>query len=201
MAENTAAGTDIGGPVRATDPENDTLEYRLDGTDAASFDIDRGTGQLQTKTGVDYDHEAKSSYSVTVAVNDGYGGTDTIAVTVGVTDENEPPLAPAAPGVAKVRGSVTSLKVSWRAPDNAGRPAIAHYDLRYRTSRTGTGGWRNGPQDQTGTSAMIENLVENTEYQVQVRAANAEGDGPWSASRERDAGGRGGAKGRVAPGG
>ena len=201
VAENTAAGRDIGAPVRATDPENDTLEYSLDGTDAASFDIDRGTGQLQTKTGVDYDHEAKSSYSVTVAVNDGYGGTDTIAVTVGVTDEDEPPLAPAGPGVAKVRGSVMSLKVSWRAPDNAGRPAIAHYDLRYRTSRTGTGGWMDGPQDQTGTSATIRNLVENTEYQVQVRAANAEGDGEWSAPQGGDAGGRGGAEGRVAPGG
>ena len=182
VAENTEEeGTDIGDRVRATDPENDTLEYSLDGTDAASFDIDRGTGQLQTKTGVDYDHEAKSSYSVTVAVNDGYGGTDTIAVTVGVTDEDEPPLAPAAPGVAKVRGSVTSLKVSWRAPDNAGRPAIAHYDLRYRAGETG--GWRNGPQGETGTSATIGNLVQNTEYQVQVRAANAEGDGAWSAPR------------------
>ena len=195
VAENTAAGTDIGGPVRATDPENDTLEYRLDGTDAASFDIDRGTGQLQTKTGVDYDHEAKSSYSVTVAVNDGYGGTDTIAVTVGVTDENEPPLAPAAPGVAKVRGSVTSLKVSWRAPDNAGRPAIAHYDLRYRAGETG--GWRNGPQGETGTSATIGNLVENTEYQVQVRAANAEGDGPWSAPRGGTPGVEEGRKGEL----
>ena len=153
VAENTAAGTDIGAPVRATDPENDTLEYSLDGTDAASFDIDPDTGQLRAKTGVDYDHEAKSSYSVTVAVNDGYGGADTIAVTVGVTDEDEPPLAPAAPGVAKVRGSVTSLKVSWRAPDNAGRPAIAHYDLRYRAGETGR--WRNGPQGETGTSATI----------------------------------------------
>ena len=187
VAENTVAGTDFDDPVRAADPENDTLEYSLEGTDAASFDIVLGTGRLRTKTGVVYDHEAKSSYSVTVAVNDGYGGTDTIAVTVGVTDEDEPPLAPAAPGVAKVRGSVTSLKVSWRAPDNAGRPAIAHYDLRYRAGETG--GWRNGPQGETGTSATIGNLVENTEYQVQVRAANAEGDGPWSAPRNGTPGG------------
>ena len=118
----------------------------------------------------------------TIEVVGSLDGTDTITVTVGVTDEDEPPLAPAAPGVAKVRGSVTSLKVSWRAPDNAGRPAIAHYNLRYRTSRTGTGGWTNGPQDETGTSAMIGNLVENTEYQVQVQAASHEGDGAWSAS-------------------
>ena len=184
VAENTAAGTDIGAPVRATDPENDTLEYTLEGTDAASFDIDPDTGQLQTKTGVNYDHEAKSSYSVTVAVNDGYGGTDTIAVTVGVTDEDEPPLAPAAPGVAKVRGSVTSLKVTWRAPDNAGRPPIAHYNLRYRESGTGAGGWREWPDDETGTSATIANLTENTQYDVQVRASNDDGNGPWSAPRD-----------------
>ena len=184
VAENTAAGTDIGAPVRATDPENDTLEYNLEGTDAASFDIDPDTGQLQTKTGVNYDHEAKSSYSVTVAVNDGYGGTDTIAVTVGVTDEDEPPLAPAAPGVAKVRGSVTSLKVTWRAPDNAGRPPIAHYNLRYRESGTGAGGWREWPDDETGTSATIANLTENTQYDVQVRASNDDGNGPWSAPRD-----------------
>ena len=148
---------------------------------------------------MDYDHEAKSSYSVTVAVNDGYGGAATIVVTVGVTDEDEPPLAPAAPGVAKVRGSVTSLKVSWRAPDNAGRPAIAHYDLRYRAGATG--GWRNGPQGETGTSATIGNLVENTEYAVQVRAANAEGDGAWSAPGRGTPGVAGGAVGRPAPGG
>ena len=198
VAENTVAGTVIGAPVRATDPENDPLEYSLEsGPDSASFDIYPGTGQLRTNSGVDYDHEAKSSYSVTVVVDDGYGGTDTIVVTVAVTDEDEPPLAPAAPGVAKVRGSVMSLKVSWRAPDNAGRPAIAHYDLRYRTSRTGTGGWTNGPQDETGTSAMIENLVENTEYQVQVRAANAEGDGAWSAPQGGTPGAEEGRKGEL----
>ena len=90
VAENTASGMGFDDPVRATDPENDTLEYSLEsGLDAASFDIDPGTGRLRTKTGVDYDHEAKSSYSVTVAVNDGYGGTDTIAVTVNVTDVDE----------------------------------------------------------------------------------------------------------------
>ena len=49
--------------------------------------------------------------------------------------EGFPPLAPAAPGVNGVGDNDTSLKVTWGAPDNAGRPPIAHYDLRYRVVR------------------------------------------------------------------
>ena len=92
------------------------------------------------------------------------------------------PLAPAAPEVNGVGDSETSLKVTWSEPNNAGRPPITHYDLRYRTSRTGTGGWLDGPQDQTGTNATIMGLTAGTQYDVQVRASNADGDGPWSPS-------------------
>ena len=180
VAENTASGLDFDAPVSARDAEDDVLEYTLDGVDAASFDIDAATGQLRTGADASYDYEEKSSYSVTVAVNDGHGGTDAIAISVDVTDENEPPSAPAAPGVTTVRDSVTSLKVSWQAPDNAGRPPIAHYDVRYQPY--GTGRWTNGPQGETGTVATIDNLVENTKYAVQVRAANADGDSAWSIS-------------------
>ena len=63
VAENTVAGQNIGLPVAASDAENDTLVYTLGGTDAASFDIVRSSGQLQTKAALDY--ETKSSYSVT----------------------------------------------------------------------------------------------------------------------------------------
>ena len=96
-----------------------------------------------------------------------------------------PPLAPAAPGVAKVSGNPTSLKVTWSAPDNTGRPPITHYDLRYRETGTGTSGWQDGPQDQTATNATnatIGSLTTGTQYDVQVRASNADGDGPWSPS-------------------
>ena len=95
------------------------------------------------------------------------------------------PLAPAAPRVAKVSGNPTSLKVTWIAPDNTGRPPITHYDLRYRETGTGTSGWQDGPQDQTATNATnatIAGLTTDTLYDVQVRASNADGDGPWSPS-------------------
>ena len=60
VAENTAAGENIGTPVRATDANEDSLTYRLSGTDAASFDIDTATGQLMTLAALDY--ETKATY-------------------------------------------------------------------------------------------------------------------------------------------
>ena len=91
IAENTAAGVHIGSVINASDPENDTLTYSLGGTDAASFDIVSNTGQLRTNATLDY--ETKSSYSVTVSVADGNGGTDSIDVTITIIDvnENRPP--------------------------------------------------------------------------------------------------------------
>ena len=93
VEENSAAGTNVGSPITATDPdEGDTLTYSLSGTDAASFDIGSSTGQITTKTGVTYDYESKSSYSLTVDVSDGNGGTASTPVTVNLTDVNEDPV-------------------------------------------------------------------------------------------------------------
>ena len=89
VAENTAAGVNIGTAISATDAENDTLTYSLGGTDAAAFSIVSTTGQLQTNADLDY--ETKFSYAVTVSVSDGNGGRDTIDVTINVTDMNELP--------------------------------------------------------------------------------------------------------------
>ena len=87
VAENTSANQNIGSPVSATDPDNDTLAYSLGGTDASSFAIVSTTGQLKTKAALDY--ETDDSYSATVSVSDGRGGTDTITVTINVTDVDE----------------------------------------------------------------------------------------------------------------
>ena len=177
VTENAAAGHDIGDPVAATDPDSgDTLTYRLGGTDADAFDIDATGGQLRTQGALD--HEAQSSYSVTVAVEDTQGASATIEVTIAVTDENEPPDAPAAPTFLSATDE--SLTVSWTAPSTAGRPDITSYDLRYRAGTSSS--FTNGPQDITGTTATISGLSPNVAYHVQVRATNDEGDGPWSAS-------------------
>ncbi len=87
VAENTEAGVNIGGAVSATDEDDDILTYSLGGIDAASFGIVGVSGQLQTRVPLDY--ETKNAYSITVTVSDGNGGTDTIGVTISVTDMDE----------------------------------------------------------------------------------------------------------------
>ena len=180
VPENTAANTNIGAALpAATDGDNDPLTYTLEDTDAASFNFNAATRQLSTKSGGTYDHETTPSYSVTLKADDSNGGTDTLAVTITITDVEEPPGRPAAPSVTAVDGSPTSLSVNWTAPTNTG-PAIDNYDLRYREGTSGS--WTNGPQNQPGTSATIPGLTESTSYQVQVLARNAEDDSPWSPS-------------------
>ena len=104
VAENTAAGQNVGAALTATDLDGHTLIYTLEGTDAASFGILSASGQIQTKAGVTYNHEAKSTYTVIVKADDSNGGTDTVTVTITVTDVNEPPGVPAAPSVTATVG-------------------------------------------------------------------------------------------------
>ena len=176
VAENTAAGQNVGAPVAATDPNNDTLRYTLGGPDAGSFDIVSTTGQIRTKSGVTYDHESRDSYSVTVTASDGVGRA-VATVTISVTDVDEPPSAPAAPTVSGTPNSITSIDVAWSAPANAGSP-VTDYDLQYRQGSSGE--WTDGPQDVSATSATIGSLMANTAYQVQVRASSEEGTSGWS---------------------
>ena len=180
VPENTAANTNIGTALpAATDADNDPLTYTLEGADATSFGFDAATRQLSTKSGVTYDRETQSSYAVTLKADDDNGGTDTIAVTITLTNVIEPPDRPAAPSVTATADTTDSLSVSWTAPSNTG-PAIDNYDLRYREGTGGSG--TTGPQNVSGTSATIAGLTANTLYQVQVLATNAEGDSPWSPS-------------------
>ena len=87
VAENTVPETDFDTPVTATDANNDTLTYTLRGTDADSFDIVSGSGQLQTKAPLDF--EEKSSYEVTVTATDPTGASDSITVTISVSNLDE----------------------------------------------------------------------------------------------------------------
>ena len=116
VAEKSTEGTDIGHPVRATDPDKDTLTFSLGGTDASSFSIDTDTGQLKTKAELDF--EIRDTYSVTVSVTDGQGGTDSIAVTINVTDVVEVPVTDEDNQVVVLVGPDEETEVS--TPDGGG---------------------------------------------------------------------------------
>lgn len=65
---------------------------------------------------------------------DGRGGSASIAVTIEVTDLEEPPGTPEAPGFGE--STPTELEVSWQEPPNTGFP-ITDYDPEYREGTSG----------------------------------------------------------------
>ena len=95
-------------------------------------------------------------------------------------DDTEAPGAPDAPTFPSATAS--GLTVNWSAPTNAG-PAITDYDVRWRVKGSGAT-WTEAEDtaDSTDLTATITGLAASTEYEVQVRAENAEGTGGWSAS-------------------
>ena len=96
---------------------------------------------------------------------------------------------PAAPSSLSATSRNLSLAVSWRAPTSTVGAAVSGYVVEYRTctatpatctSSPTWGGWTAHAHSGTGTSTTISGLVNDTAYQVRVRARNIFGLGPWS---------------------
>ena len=97
LKEDVAVGALVGAPIAAMDPnsaDNGKLTYTLGGNDAASFKIDRATGQLSV--GAKLDHEAGGDgndgiYDVTVTATDPGGEAANQEVDITVGDVNDAP--------------------------------------------------------------------------------------------------------------
>ena len=82
----------------------------------------------------------------------------------------------------------TSIGLSWSPPSSDGGSSITAYDLRHiRSDATNKGdaNWTVVQDVWTGSGARSYELADldgGTQYDVQVRAVNAAGDGPWSAT-------------------
>ena len=115
-----------------------------------------------------------TAYQVRVRASNAEGAGDWSPAASARTDPSaEEPDAPAAPTLT---AGTTWLDASWTAPADNGA-AITDYDVHYR--QTG-GNWQDANHDGTGTTKRIESLTPDTEYDVRVRASNAEGAGDWS---------------------
>ena len=201
VAENTAAAGNVGAAVTMT-AGSYTLAHTLSGTDAGKFEIGATTGQITVKSGttINYekadgtDHATAPSYSVTVSIAvTGTGnsnsvpngtGTYTVPVTINVTDvERAAAQDGRTPRVAANSTTpTTKLDASWTAPTMTGKPAVDDYDVRYK--KTGDSTWTEmyDQTDSTALSVTLDSLTSGKTYEVQVRAGNHEGDGPWSDS-------------------
>ena len=198
VSENTRSGQLVG-TVTATDDDSDRWSYSLRGADAASFNFNAGTGDITTKSGLNF--EEKVTYSVRVRADDGSdGGSSSLAVTITVTDEAEPPIPPTAPRVTATQNSGWSLDVTWNEPRNAGKPPIIDYDIRYREVGGSDDDWVAWPHGANADDVTVEtgnterstkitrvaaaddaaHLKPRTSYDVEVRATNDEGTSDWS---------------------
>ena len=179
VAENTPTGQDIGSAVAATDADNDTLTYTLGGTDAASFSIVSNTGQLQTSAALD--RETKSSYSVTITANDGNttNNTDTIDVTISVTNVNEAPSFASSTATRAIAENTTSgqnIGTAVAATD------VDHTSLAYTLGGTDASSFSIvSTSGQLQTSAALDYETKKS-YSVTVTAADGTGDGSLSTS-------------------
>ena len=99
--------------------------------------------------------------------------------------------ASGAPTIGTLTPGADFLTITWAAPTGSTESAIITYDLRYiETAASG-----NSDADwtivedvwTTGSGALsyqIAGLTDGTQYDVQVRAVSAAGDGPWSATAQ-----------------
>ena len=175
--ENTRAGQNIGNAVSASDADSNSLTYTLEGPGKDSFTIISSSGQIRTRSPLNY--EERSSYSVTVKVDDRQRKDNSVAaksVTIMVDDIREPPSPPAAPMVAGIPGSTSSIRVMWAAPANTG-PDVTGYDVQYREVGSGPTRW---PHVGADRSTIVTDLKAGTRYEVQVRTRSEEGTSDWS---------------------
>ena len=185
VAENTAAGANIGAPVGATDADNDALTYTLGGDDAASFAIVPSTGQLQTLAALNF--EGKNSYSVTVSASDrkdATGNADTaidvtIDVTISVTNVDDPgaiTLSSQAPvvgidltaSITDPDGGVSSIGWTWsKSSDQTTWTAIAGAtSSTYRPVAADVGSYLRATAAYTDSQGPGKNAQQKTDAPV-----------------------------------
>ena len=180
------------GTTDATDADtvtNDVVRYAISGgADSTKFSINMSSGALTFITAPDFESPQdvqstapanapnNNEYVVVVEAQSGAGERQlAVQKTLVVTVENvDGPGKPAAPQVTAM--TPTSVSISWSAPDTG--LEISDYDVRYRQGRSGA--FTDAGFDGTGTSTTLTGLTQHAVYEIQVRATNSEGSGPWS---------------------
>ena len=173
VAEAEAAG--VGAPTDADagrDPGvDDGGDIDVDGdTAGVAGGVAVADGGLGTGAMVGILGGVGAAVGVGVAVSGGGGSSPSAPV-------NTRPSVPTAPSAPTLTPGDGQLDVSWNAAASNGA-AITDYDVQYRRSG---GAWREHVGQFLDRRATITGLTNRTAYEVQVRAANSVGEGPWSA--------------------
>ena len=125
VAENKPGN--IGSAFTATDGDAvDTITWSVGGAAGHFFNIS-SAGRLSAAAATGLDYEEGVILQITVIASDGTD-SDSVAVTVRVSDVDEAPGAPNAPALQSPGSSDTEMRVWWNMPANTG-PPITGYEL------------------------------------------------------------------------
>ena len=150
--------------------------YTLNPTDAGS---DGGPGR---NARVEFKAKSPGKYRIRVSGKSG----STFTYRLSLNEKRDPPGAPSAPSLLVYD---SSLIVSWTEPSNDGNSPVTSYDLRHIPSdspdadKEADANWTvidTARESGRDLRYQITGLANDTEYDVQVRAVNAKGDGAWS---------------------
>ena len=144
----TGAGEDVGEPITASDRENDSLTFGIDGDGAADFvEIDPASGQLRTTQALDFETSPPVRL-LTVTVHDGKDADGNLeatpvvdarySVSVHVVDVEED-------GVVSLTADEPAVGATVQATLEDGDIPITGESWRWARSTDGRGGWLNIP--------------------------------------------------------
>ena len=176
IPEGTPPGVRVGTPVSARGIP--TLTYSIEGSDADSFVVVPGTGQIRTSDGIIYDHETKDQYRVVVRAMDPSGKSNTIDVTIHITD-----LEPSCARVQHLRVNEGDkrLTVRWSHPiARDGHAPIQGYHTEIRQSSTSSWSARRVLLGTEPAGLTYVELLNDQSYEIRIRPINAEGHCGWS---------------------
>ena len=198
IAENSAAGTNVGTPVTGTpyddgdDQTDDALSYTLTGKaqNSGLFVIDSATGQISVKTGAKLDYETDDSnreieywqgevfskfYRGKVNYTVG-GHAAAIEVLIAVTDvEVGKPAAPTVTRTTSTEPMNPALDATWAAPAANGT-TITGYEAQYR--KQGETTWTDYAGSIVGRTLTLPAREAGATYEVRVRAVAWENGEP-----------------------
>ena len=192
----------VGDPVTASDPDEDSLDYTITGgADMSSFGIELGSGQITVKEGTKLDAEGKTTYEVEVQAKDPFGLSDTTMVTIMVMNVNEAPdfeaddpdnyaekgMDPVATFTAT---DPEGADVEWSLEGVDGTAFLisANGVLTFKESPDYENPGDMARADDGDTSDVDEEVIgDNNEYEVTVRATEvraADAEGPTMSSTQ-----------------
>ena len=185
VQENAEAMAAVGSPVMATDPDPnaDPLIYTLSGADASLFTVDQDDlrtenvdegGQIKVGAGTKLDYETRTTYMVTLTAEDSFGATASIAVTIMVTDMDEPPTIMAGGLAISGRSSVSYAENGTDAVEtymvSGPDAALARWSLEgadasdFAISSRGVLTFKSSPDYETKTTYMVTLKVDDGTY-------------------------------------